>query len=52
VIPSRNDAAMLKTCLMLLSRQSRPADEIIVVDNSSTDDTADLQGSRRAADTG
>jgi len=42
VIPSRNDAAMLKTCLMLLSRQSRPADEIIVVDNSSTDDTADI----------
>ena len=42
VIPSRNDAAMLKTCLSLLSQQSRPADEIIVVDNSSSDDTADI----------
>lgn len=42
VIPSRNDASMLKTCLTLLSQQSRPADEIIVVDNSSSDDTADV----------
>lgn len=42
VIPSRNDAVMLKTCLTLLSRQSRPADEIIVVDNASSDDTADI----------
>lgn len=42
VIPSCNDAAMLKACLALLSRQSRPADEIIVVDNASSDDTADI----------
>lgn len=42
VIPTRNDAVMLKTCLSLLSRQSRPADEIIVVDNASSDDTADI----------
>ncbi|HJV99665.1 MAG TPA: glycosyltransferase family 2 protein [Arthrobacter sp.] len=42
VIPSRNDGVMLKTCLSLLSRQSRPADEIIVVDNASSDDTADI----------
>ncbi|MFM9275165.1 glycosyltransferase family A protein [Pseudarthrobacter sp. NKDBFgelt] len=40
VIPTRNDAAMLAVCLHLLSRQSRPADEIIVVDNASSDDTA------------
>lgn len=40
VIPTRNDAGMLKTCLQLLSRQTRPADEIIVVDNASSDDTA------------
>ncbi|GGI83261.1 glycosyltransferase family 2 protein [Pseudarthrobacter scleromae] len=39
VIPTRNDAAMLRVCLHLLSRQTRPADEIIVVDNASSDDT-------------
>lgn len=42
MIPSRTDAVMLKTCLMLLSQQTRPADEIIVVDNASTDNTADI----------
>lgn len=40
VIPTRNDEEMLRTCLQLLSRQSRPADEIIVVDNASSDDTS------------
>lgn len=39
VIPTRNDGIELKVCLDLLSRQTRPADEIIVVDNSSSDDT-------------
>lgn len=39
VIPTRNDAEMLRTCLHLLSRQTRPAHEIIVVDNASSDDT-------------
>ncbi|WP_259460222.1 glycosyltransferase family A protein [Pseudarthrobacter phenanthrenivorans] len=39
VIPTRNDAEMLQACLLLLSRQSRPADEIIVVDNASSDNT-------------
>lgn len=42
VIPTRDDAPQLRTCLALLARQTRPADEIIVVDNSSTDDTADV----------
>ena len=40
VIPALNDAVMLASCLGALARQSRPADEIIVVDNGSTDDTA------------
>lgn len=40
VIPALNDAAMLAACLDALAAQSRPADEIIVVDNGSTDDTA------------
>jgi glycosyltransferase involved in cell wall biosynthesis len=42
VIPSYNDAGMLRGCLAALTRQSRPADEIIVVDNGSTDDTAEV----------
>ena len=42
VIRTLDDAPQLRTCLSLLARQTRPADEIIVVDNSSTDDTADV----------
>lgn len=40
VIPAFNDASMLRTCLAALAAQTRPADEIIVIDNASTDDTA------------
>ena len=40
VIPAWNDAEMLRVALQALSQQLRPADEIIVVDNASTDDTA------------
>jgi glycosyltransferase involved in cell wall biosynthesis len=40
VIPAFNDSAMLANCLTALAAQTRPADEIIVVDNASTDDTA------------
>jgi glycosyltransferase involved in cell wall biosynthesis len=40
VIPTRNDAGMLAVCLAALARQTRPADEIVVVDNASTDNTA------------
>ncbi|MDP3207929.1 MAG: glycosyltransferase, partial [Rhodoglobus sp.] len=40
VIPARNDSVMLAACLRALADQTRPADEIIVVDNGSTDDTA------------
>ncbi len=40
VIPARNDAEMLAACLEALARQTRPADEIVVVDNGSTDTTA------------
>lgn len=39
VIPARDDAVMLRRCLAALARQTRPADEIVVVDNGSTDDT-------------
>jgi glycosyltransferase involved in cell wall biosynthesis len=40
VVPSWNDAAMLRVCLDALAAQTRPADEILVVDNGSADDTA------------
>jgi glycosyltransferase involved in cell wall biosynthesis len=40
VIPVYNDAEMLRRCLAALSAQSRPADEIVVVDNGSTDESA------------
>lgn len=40
VIPSLNDAEFLRVCLDALARQSRPADEIVVVDNGSVDATA------------
>jgi glycosyltransferase involved in cell wall biosynthesis len=49
VIPARNDAEMLARCLTALAAQTRPADEIVVVDNGSTDDTravADAAGAR------
>ena len=42
IIPSLNDAGFLAACLDALARQTRPADEIIVVDNGSTDATADV----------
>ena len=40
VIPARNDAAMLARCLEALARQTRLPDEIVVVDNGSSDATA------------
>jgi glycosyltransferase involved in cell wall biosynthesis len=42
VIPALNDSVMLADCLKALSAQARPADEIVVVDNGSTDDTAEV----------
>nr|WP_201470627.1 glycosyltransferase family 2 protein [Microbacterium hydrocarbonoxydans] len=40
VIPARDDARLLARCLDALSEQTRPPDEVIVVDDGSTDDTA------------
>lgn len=42
VIPSLNDAVMLDGCLRALSVQTRPADQIVVVDNGSEDNTAQV----------
>lgn len=42
IVPSYNDAGFLAACLDALAHQSRPADEVIVVDNASTDATAEV----------
>ena len=42
VIPVYNDAALLRRCLEALAAQTRRADEIVVVDNGSTDDSAEV----------
>ncbi len=42
IVPSRNDAVFLAACLDALAVQTRPADEVIVVDNGSTDATAEV----------
>jgi glycosyltransferase involved in cell wall biosynthesis len=42
VIPCRDDADYLDACLSALDRQTRRPDEVIVVDNASTDATADV----------
>lgn len=42
VIPVRDDAVPLAACLEALAAQHRPADEIVVVDNASTDDSGDV----------
>lgn len=40
VIPAKDDAPALRTCLVLLRRQTLAPLEIVVVDNGSADDTA------------
>jgi len=42
VIPVLDDAEHLRTCLTALLAQTRPPDEIVVVDNGSIDDSADV----------
>lgn len=42
VIPALDDAEMLRSALAALAAQTRPVDEIIVVDNGSTDATAEV----------
>lgn len=40
VIPVKDDAEQLARCLTALARQTRPPDEVIVVDNGCTDNSA------------
>lgn len=42
VIPCRDDAVFLEACLSALAAQTHPADRIIVVDNGSSDDSAEV----------
>jgi len=42
VVPVRDDAPALRACLAALARQRTLPDEIVVVDNGSTDDTAQV----------
>lgn len=42
VIPVRDDGPHLRRCLQALAVQTRAADEIVVVDNDSTDDSAHI----------
>jgi glycosyltransferase involved in cell wall biosynthesis len=42
VVPVLNDARELSGCLAALAEQSRPADEIVVVDNGCSDDSATI----------
>lgn len=42
VIPVHDDAEELRACLELLAAQTRTPDEIVVVDNASTDDSAEV----------
>jgi GT2 family glycosyltransferase len=42
IVPTLNGARFLPACLDALRRQTRPADEVVVVDDGSTDNTASL----------
>jgi len=42
VIPTYNRSALLAECLESVLHQTRPADEVIVVDNASTDGTGEM----------
>lgn len=48
IIPVRNGARTLPLCLDALAAQTRPAHEVIVVDNGSVDETASLARARGA----
>lgn len=42
VIPARNEEAYIQSCLRAVNAQTRKPDELIVVDNGSTDRTAEI----------
>lgn len=42
IVPVYNGSHFLRPCLAALARSSRPADELLVVDDASTDDSPDV----------
>jgi glycosyltransferase involved in cell wall biosynthesis len=48
IVPARNEAARLPPLLAGLRSQSRPVDELVVVDDASTDTTAAVAAARGA----
>ena len=42
VIPARNEEKFIRECLLALVGQTRPAAEILVIDNASGDRTAEI----------
>lgn len=42
VIPAYNEQKVIEACLRALTAQTQPADEIVIVDNNSSDDTVAL----------
>ena len=48
VVPCKDDAVMLRRCLAALRAQGRRADEVVVVDNGSLDDSAAVARARGA----
>ncbi|MFC1992749.1 glycosyltransferase [Chloroflexota bacterium] len=50
LIPARNEETNIKTCLKTLQRQDYPEFEIMVLDDSSTDNTADIVARMAAED--
>src|SRR5260370_21457573 len=48
IIPNWNRAGLLDAALACLRRQTRPADEILVVDNGSSDESIDVAAKGRA----
>lgn len=50
MIPAHNEAAGIGECLRRVSQQGPDVEEILVVDNGSTDDTAEIVRAARAED--
>lgn len=50
IVPARNEAARIAACVQSLLRSKYTPLEVIVVDDRSTDDTADIVGSLQSGD--